>query len=330
MPVCSSLTQAKSRPVLTLLASLLAFAAHSVMAKDAPGSADHPLVGRYKGSEISVYQTSDFDRVDFLSKPIPRRFEWPAVLPDDLRLRVEGKSIRIVYRGPADRSALEIDANFADSLKAKGFETLFSCIDSECLSGNTGFYQLGGFLDDTRRNAQYGQAITYRLARLSRPAGDVYVAIMAGKGLGSTSIAMRIVESKPMQGDQIAFIDAGQMRAGLDNAGRVALYGIQFDFDKAKVKTESAPTLQEIAKLLQAQPSLRLIVTGHTDGKGEFDYNLGLSQRRARAVVEVLAKTHGVATDRLIPFGAGMAAPLAPNSDEIGRAKNRRVELVKH
>ncbi|GAU80327.1 OmpA family protein [Bosea sp. BIWAKO-01] len=299
------------------------------VAKDAPGSGDHPLVGRYKGSEIILYQTSDFDRVDLLAKPIPRRFAWPAALPDDLRLRLDGKSFRIVYRGPADRSAFEVDANFAESLKAKGFETLFACTDTECLSGETSFYQLGGFLDDTRRNGQYGQAVTYRLARLSRPAGDVHVALLVGKSANATHVAMRIVESKPMQGDQIAFIDAGQMRLGLDNAGRVALYGIQFDFDKTEIKPESEPTLREIAKLLQAQPALRLIVTGHTDGKGEFDYNLGLSQRRAKAVVEALSKAHGIAGDRLLPFGAGMAAPLAPNDDEAGRAKNRRVELVK-
>ncbi len=232
----------------------------SVMAKDAPGSADHPLVGRYKGSEIIAYQSSDFDRVDLLAKPIPRRFNWSAALPEDLRIREEGRSFRIVYRAPADRSALEIDANFAESLKAKGFETLFSCVDSECVSGESGFYQLGGYLDDARRNGNYGQALIYRLARLSRPSGDVHVALLAGKGLGATHVVLRVVESKPMQGDQIAFIDAGQMRAGLESSGRVALYGIQFDFDKAEVKPESTPTLREIAKFLQAQPSLRLVV----------------------------------------------------------------------
>ena len=298
-------------------------------AKDAPGSADHPLVGRYTGSEIIVYQRSEFDRVDLLAKPVPRRFDWSAALPEDLRVREEGKSFRIVYRAPAERSALEIDANYADSLKAKGFETLFSCTDRECVSGDSGFYQLGGYLDDSRRNGNYGQALTYRLARLSRASGDVHVALLVGKGLGATHVALRVVESKPMQNDQIAFIDSSQMRTGLENGGRIALYGIQFDFDKAEVKPESAPTLREIAKLLLAQPSLRLVVTGHTDGKGTFDYNLDLSQRRARAVVKVLARSHGVAAERLLPFGAGMAAPLASNDDEAGRAKNRRVELVK-
>lgn len=299
------------------------------VAKDAPGSADHPLVGRYKGSEIITYQSSDFDRVDLLAKPAPRRFDWSAALPEALRLRQEGKSFRILYRAPADRSALEVDANYAESLKAKGFETLFSCVDRECVSGDSGFYQLGGYLDDSRRNGNYGQALTYRLEKLSRPAGDVYVALLVGKGLGATHVALRAVESKPMQSDQIAFIDSGQMRAGLESGGRVALYGIQFDFDKAEVKPESTPTLREIARLMQAQPALRLVVTGHTDGKGSFDYNLDLSQRRARSVVEVLARDHAVPAERLLPFGAGMAAPLASNEDETGRAKNRRVELVK-
>ena len=298
-------------------------------AKDIAGSGDHALVGRYKGSEIIVYQSSDFDRVDLLARPVPRRFDWSGPLPEDLRTRQEGRSFRIVYRAPADRSALEVDANYAESLKAKGFETLFSCVDRECVSGDAGFYQLGGYLDDSRRNGNYGQALPYRLARLSRPEGDVHVAVLVGKGLGATHVALRIVESKAMQGDEIAFVDSSQMRAGLETGGRIALYGILFDFDRAEVKAESAPTLRDIARLMQAQPTLRLVVTGHTDGKGSFDYNLDLSQRRARAVVEVLARDHAVPAERLLPFGAGMAAPLASNEDETGRAKNRRVELVK-
>lgn len=329
MPQCPFRSAMAKTFALGVLLCALAQGSGAALAKDAPGSTDHPLIGRYKGSEILLYQSSDFDRVDLLAKPVPRRFAWSGALPEELRTRQEGKSFRIVYRAPADRSPLEIDANFAESLKAKGFETLFSCADRDCVSGDSGFYQLGGYLDDARRNGNYGDALTYRLARLSRPAGDVHVALLIGKGLGATHVALRVVESKPMQGDQIAFVDAGQMQTGLQTGGRVALYGIQFDFDKAEVKPESAPTLREIVKLLQAQPSLRLIVTGHTDGKGAFDYNLDLSQRRARAVVDVLAKTHGVASERLLPFGAGMAAPLASNDDEAGRARNRRVELVK-
>jgi outer membrane protein OmpA-like peptidoglycan-associated protein len=73
---------------------------------------------------------------------------------------------------------------------------------------------------------------------------------------------------------------------------------------------------------------VRLIVAGHTDGKGGFNYNIDLSKRRAEAVVRELAGM-GVAPSRLRPFGAGPAAPVASNAGEDGRAKNRRVELVK-
>lgn len=72
-----------------------------------------------------------------------------------------------------------------------------------------------------------------------------------------------------------------------------------------------------------------MVVAGHTDAKGAFDYNVDLSRRRAGAVVADLTARYGIAADRLVPFGAGMAAPIASNDDETGRAKNRRVELVK-
>jgi outer membrane protein OmpA-like peptidoglycan-associated protein len=68
---------------------------------------------------------------------------------------------------------------------------------------------------------------------------------------------------------------------------------------------------------------------GHTDNVGGYDYNVGLSQRRATAVVQELAGKHGVPAARLKPAGTGPLAPVAPNDTDVGRAKNRRVELVK-
>ena len=85
----------------------------------------------------------------------------------------------------------------------------------------------------------------------------------------------------------------------------------------------------EIAKLLAAEPALRVYVVGHTDGVGGLEANLKLSQARAEAVAEALVKTHGVAAARLRSFGNGPYAPVATNDSEAGRARNRRVELVK-
>ena len=70
-----------------------------------------------------------------------------------------------------------------------------------------------------------------------------------------------------------------------------------------------------------------MLIVGHTDGQGAFDYNLSLSQRRAQAIVSALTAS-GIAANRLTPAGAGMVAPVASNRTEDGRAKNRRVEIV--
>jgi outer membrane protein OmpA-like peptidoglycan-associated protein len=105
-------------------------------------------------------------------------------------------------------------------------------------------------------------------------------------------------------------------------------YGIEFDFDKAAIKPESEPQLAEMAKYLQANPKTQVFVIGHTDNKGTLDYNLGLSGRRADAVVQALAGKHKIDPKRMAPRGLGPLAPVATNRTDEGRAKNRRVELV--
>jgi outer membrane protein OmpA-like peptidoglycan-associated protein len=113
------------------------------------------------------------------------------------------------------------------------------------------------------------------------------------------------------------------------DSGKIALYGIYFDSDKDSLRPDSQATLQEIAKLLNANPKLNVEVVGHTDNQGKPDYNLDLSRRRAAAVVRELVSKYGIADGRLGSFGCGFYAPVASNDSEDGKAKNRRVELVK-
>ena len=101
-----------------------------------------------------------------------------------------------------------------------------------------------------------------------------------------------------------------------------------FDTDKAMLKPESRPTLDQIAKLLTGQPQLNVFIVGHTDSQGAYDYNLDLSRRRAEAVAAELVKNFRIAQARLRTAGVGFLAPVGSNASDSGRALNRRVELV--
>lgn len=108
---------------------------------------------------------------------------------------------------------------------------------------------------------------------------------------------------------------------------KIVLRGVHFDFDKASLRPEGKPILDEAAKILNENPDIRVEVQGYTDGIGSVDYNLGLSDRRAATVKDYLV-AQGVSASRLTTKGYGKADPVATNSTDEGRAQNRRVELV--
>lgn len=126
---------------------------------------------------------------------------------------------------------------------------------------------------------------------------------------------------------KLAFIDAAAMKKALDADGRIALY-INFDVDKATLRPDAAAVVAEIHRLLSNDPALRLSIDGHTDSTGTADRNRALSRQRAEAVQAALV-ARGIAADRLQAQGFGPDQPLADNATEDGRAKNRRVELVR-
>jgi outer membrane protein OmpA-like peptidoglycan-associated protein len=135
-----------------------------------------------------------------------------------------------------------------------------------------------------------------------------------------------VVHQKEMQQEVIA--DAGRMAAELAQSGHVAVYGIHFPSGQATIQADSEPTLNQIVELLKSDPNLKLRVEGHTDNTGSKDANKTLSQQRAAAVVAWLSQ-HGIDRARLTAAGFGDTRPVADNSTDEGKAKNRRVELVK-
>jgi outer membrane protein OmpA-like peptidoglycan-associated protein len=143
---------------------------------------------------------------------------------------------------------------------------------------------------------------------------------------GNGTIWIRIVRTRAM--DQIIVADAKALADDLRTTGHVAVEGIYFDTGKADLKPDSARAIGEMTKLLKSDPGLKVYVVGHTDTVGNLDANLKLSQARADAVVSSLV-SGGIAAGRLRAFGNGPFAPVGSNATEEGRARNRRVELVK-
>lgn len=315
----------------------------TLSAADLPGSKDHPLLKRFGGSEIVAYetkrfeeyalQTSTFKHYDIDAKQ--RSFASPP-------LKVEGSLTRIWYEAAGDASSTELIRNYQNELKAKGFQFLYDSTKDPAAKSWVNFLSLYGGSDIRTNRSPYVflaadvRGIRVTSAKLERPEGDVFVYLTAiewpkadatYKSRKGAYIAVDVIETKPMTQNMVV-VSADEMSKAILATGRVALYGIYFDTNKAELKPESKAALDEIAKYLKANASAKLHVVGHTDNVGGLEANLGLSKRRADAVVASLTRQYNIAASRLTANGVAYLAPMAVNTAEAGRAKNRRVELV--
>lgn len=340
---------------LTMLAlALLTVPEASAQLQDAKGSKDHPMFSRYAGSIIIGYDARKFDELDLPLGQLERPEGTGTDMAPSKSQRIEGRLTRILYVAPENRSPLEVMRNYEQELKKAGFQNLYSCSREECgledgwlakfylytqnrQLSNTPPPGTGRPAGQMSENAfSFPKDQRYLAAKLTRPEGDVYASVYVATETfdhypethGRALVLLDVIETVPMETGMVT-VDAAAMAKDIAATGRVALYGIYFDTDKADLKPESGPTLQEIAELLKQDPALKVYVVGHTDNVGGFDYNMRLSQRRAASVVDNLTTKHGIQPARLKAAAVGLLAPVAPNDTEEGRAKNRRVELVK-
>ncbi|MEA1673477.1 OmpA family protein [Nitrospirillum sp. BR 11163] len=307
-----------------MVALPLLAATPALAAGDVPGSKDHPLVSRFAGATITAYEHKDFDEAFLPDRPVKDEDKAEG-------LHLEGKVTRVWYTIAAGKSTLEVERNYQDALQKAGFQMMFRCAKEEC---GDDFQRLvinsGKVLTPGKGSAAFGGAHRTILAKLPRPTGDAYVFlhIMEDNSNQRTLVNEEVVEIQPMQTGQVQIMDSGTMKNSLASSGKVALYGIYFDTDKAEVKPESKAQLDEMAKLLNSNPALKVYIVGHTDSQGQFAHNLDLSQRRADAVAQSLTGTYHIAQGRLAAKGVASLAPITTNDSDDGRAQNRRVELV--
>ncbi|MEP6938119.1 MAG: OmpA family protein [Rudaea sp.] len=354
--------------LLCLSAPLLA---DSNDGKDCEGCSDGGVSARYPGAVLFGADQKAFEESIFATGPVGKNDAGDKVAPKTITLT--GKRTRAFYVGPAQRSGLEIFANYRAALEKSGMSIVWTCSnDEQCgpefLSEATRVMHLSlTGTAEADEGFQLAEAPRYLLASQNRPQGSLHVMVFVADIPHTQRAGVYIVqlEDKPMDkgmaathegvGDsapvEIAIpaaaqsaavatqakpamvetktVDSATLNSNLANSGQVNVYGIHFDFDKADVTPESKPQLDEIAKLLSANPALKLRVTGHTDSVGSAAHNLELSARRADAIVSVLETNYAISASRLSAAGVGASVPVASNDTDLGRALNRRVELIK-
>jgi OOP family OmpA-OmpF porin len=258
---------------------------------DTPPLTDSPYFSGMPNYMLGASSDKDFDAYEF--------FDGKKLVT------VEGKLWSKEYwlqeKAPS-ASELQITRNYANAVK-----------------------DLGGtvFIDGTCDGDACGDKSSFRLmsGKFTKNGKEIWVEVVPHND--GIDYLLIVVEKGTMKQD----VTAGDMLRALTADGHVALY-LSFDTGKALIKPDSFPIIAQIAAMMKNNPDLTLSVEGHTDNVGDPQENQTLSEERARAVMSALVQ-NGVDASRLTAAGFGQNKPIADNTSEEGRAKNRRVELVK-
>jgi len=218
---------------------------------------------------------------------------------------VEGKKHYRAYtlkEGAKQSSELQISRNYSNSVKSMGGTIVF---DGECSGANCA-ENCGGRM---------------MVGKVTKGGNELWIEVAPFND--GNDYYLTLVVKEAMKQD----VTASSMLDALNREGHIALY-INFDTGKSTIKPESRPIINQIVEMLKATPSLKIGVEGHTDNVGNPKSNKTLSDERAKSVVAAIV-AQGIDPKRLSAAGHGQDKPIADNKTEEGRAKNRRVELVK-
>jgi OOP family OmpA-OmpF porin len=262
--------------------------------EDIEGSKDNPYLSRMPNYLITDFEEKEFEAFRFC---------------DGKALKtIEGKYSKTYYEideNATKASGIQISRNYANAVKNIGGTVLYegTAWESNCEEGDF---------------CGTGRLVTAKIGKGNK---ELWVQISTCDDGNDYTLTM--IERQAMKQD----ITASDMLNDLNTAGHVTLY-INFDTGKSTIKPESQPVIEQIVSLMKDNPDLKIGVEGHTDNVGDAKKNKILSEDRAKAVVTAIVN-QGIDASRLSAAGFGQEKPIADNSTEEGRAKNRRVELVK-
>jgi len=219
--------------------------------------------------------------------------------------RVEGKKMSRGYTFYGDgesSSELQIARNYVNAIKNMGGTIIFdgNCEGADCAENSGSRMVVGKVVKEG--NELWVEVVPFN------EGGDYY---------------LTVVVKEAMTQD----VTASSMFEALNKEGRVALY-INFDTGKSTIRPDSRPIIDQIVQMMKSNPDLNLGVEGHTDNVGDSASNITLSENRSKAVKDAIV-VQGIEEGRMSTIGHGEDKPIVDNGTEEGRAKNRRVELVK-
>lgn len=279
----------------------------AVAQDDAEGCKDHPLFTRMPNMRIHACSSSQFDMRAFPVGPADKDGETKAV-------EIEGPVEFLHYamkEGVTPASGLQIMRNFENAAKKAG-----GTIEGQWPGWCKAKY------DDGRMPNMGNGCMSFALTmKFVKGPKETWAFLMASQDEGS--YVMTVTQREAMKQD----VSVTEIADKLTKDGFITL-SVNFDTGTATITPDSAKVLDEAAGALKVAAGLKVEVGGHTDNVGKPDANLTLSDQRAKAVMAALIE-RGVPAARLTAKGYGQTTPVADNRTEDGRAKNRRVELVK-
>lgn len=307
----------KTISLKSVLITMIVIATSGVLnaQEDADGCRDYPLFSR-----MPNYYLFNCEEVEFGSM----KFPVGAPNPNNENLIkseiIEGKIMVFSFLLKDDKkpaSGLQIMRNFQNAANING-----GAIKGEYQGWCKAMYEYSGS-DINEGTIPFGNgctnwSLTIKFAKDNK---EVWVYVqMSGDGEGYD---MLIAEKEAMKQD----IQANEMYDKINSGDVLTLY-INFELGKSVIKSESKNIIEELYKMLSSNPTLKIIIEGHTDNVGNSASNKSLSEQRATSVQNSLVNK-GISVDQIKTLGFGQDKPVADNSTEDGKAKNRRVEIKK-
>ncbi len=263
------------------------------------------------------------------------RLPTSAWSPDTPVTTRDGAIRRTAYQFPSStRTTLQLIEPVRAVLEEAGYSVTFACADAAC--GGFDFRFQLDLLPEPDMHVDLGN---YRYLLMENADASPHTVALVASSTSSTGflhvteVSDTILEAPPANEVSTAppLTDVTDPSGLIDTmlaVGHAVLPDLEFQTGAANLGAGPYTSLRTLSAWLSANPTARIILVGHTDAVGSLDANISLSERRAAAVADRLIDTFSVDPGQLQSAGAGYLSPIAPNLTEVGRAANRRVEVV--